>query len=529
MPDKPHVLAIDSGTQSVRAIIFDRKGDIVARESAPHDPYFSLQPGWSEQHPADYWEKLCLVLRKLMARPEVKPNQIAACAITTQRGNVIPTDEKGEPLRASITWLDQRLALGIPDPKGLGAVKAVMGAMDRVTLIRQGRPFVKGFDLLGTLGAMSKFNWIKLNEPNIYARTAKYLTVAGWFTYKLTGNYADSAAMQAGVWPFETKALNWYRLQVIYDLMGCRREQLAEIHLPGSVMGTVTPAAAKETGLPVGLPIVASAGDKQCETLGSGCTGHGTATLSYGTAAVIGTTARKHMASPLMEYYTWGSAVPGAWNPEFFLFRGYWLVSWFREQFGYQESQEAHKEGLVTEEVLNRKAAEVRPGSDGLVVQPYWQPTSLAPASRGAVVGWTDIHTRAHLYRAILEGIAYALKDGIPLLERDFGTKITDLKVSGGGAKSDLAMQITADVFGLPVSRPHTVETCALGAAINAAMAAGWYKDADEAAANMTRAERVFEPIPENVVVYRQLYDGVHRKLYPALKDIHATLNVASR
>ncbi len=505
MSEKPYVLAIDSGTQSVRAVIFDRIGDVVAREAAPHDPYFSLQPGWSEQFPADYWAKLCQVTRKLMARPDVKPGQIAACAITTQRGNVIAVDGNNEPLRASITWLDQRMTTDIPNPIGHGALS------------------------FESLEAMAKFNWIKLNEPEIYERVVKFLSVAGWFTRKLTGNYADSAAMQTGVWPFDTKSLDWYEFPVIFELMGCRRDQMAEIQLPGSVLGTVTAEAACETGLPMGLPIVASAGDKQCETLGSGCTGHGTATLSYGTAAVIGTTSRTYMACPQMEYYTWASAVPGAWNPEFFLFRGYWLVSWFREQFGYQESQEACREGLITEEVLNRKAAAIRPGSDGLVVQPYWQPTSLAPAARGAVVGWTDVHTRAHLYRAILEGIAYALKDGVPLLERDFGTKISELKVSGGGAKSDLAMQITADIFGLPASRPHTVETCALGAAINAAMAAGWYKDADEAAANMTRAERVFEPISKNVAVYKKIYEGVHCKLFPALKEIHATLNLVEQ
>ncbi|MEW6032872.1 MAG: FGGY-family carbohydrate kinase [Bacillota bacterium] len=525
MPDKPHVLAIDSGTQSVRAIVFDRAGNVVARESAPHEPYFSLQPGWSEQHPRDYWDKLRLVLRKLMARPEARPELLAACAITTQRGNVVATDAKGEPLRPSITWLDQRLTPGLPKPRGYGLVKAALDTMNRIQLVRQGRFPGKVVDLLGMLGPMSKFNWIKVNEPDIYARTAKFLTVAGWLTYKLTGRFADSAGMQAGVWPFDGRAQDWYKIELMFELMGCRRDQMAELVRPGEVLGAVTRTAAEETGLPAGLPLVASAGDKQCETLGSGCTGHGTAVLSYGTAAVIGTTARRYMLSPLMEYYTWPSAVPGAWNPEFFLFRGYWLVSWFREQFGYREEEEAHKEGLVTEEVLNRRAADIRPGSDGLVVQPYWTPTSIAPAARGAVVGWTDVHTRAHLYRAILEGIAYALRDGIPLLERDFGTKIKDVRVSGGGAKSDVAMQITADVFGLPAGRPHTVETCALGAAINAAMAAGWYRDADEAAAAMTRTERVFEPIAANVALYEELYQGVHRRLYPALKDIHRTLN----
>ncbi len=500
MPDKPYVLAIDSGTQSVRAIVFDRKGNVVAREAAPHEPYFSLQPGWSEQRPEDYWAKLCLVTKKLMARPEVKKDQIAACAITTQRSNLIPVDEKGQPLRASITWLDQRLAQGIQLPPGMP-------------------------DLLQMLASMSRMNWIKLNEPDIYDRARRFLLVSGWFAYKLTGRYVDSVGMQVGVWPFDQTTLKYYDNDFMFDILGCRRDQMSELVMPGEVMGTVTAAAAAETGLPEGLPIVGSAGDKQCETLGAGCTGHGTASLSYGTAAVVGTTARRYMASPIMEYYTWPSAVPGAWNPEFFLYRGYWLVSWFREQFGYKESLEADAEGVVTEEILNREAAKVPAGSDGLVVHPYWTPhPALAPTARGAVVGWTDVHTRAHLYRAILEGIAYALRDGIPLLERDFGEKITEVKVSGGGAKSDVAMQVTADVFGLPVARPHTTETCALGAAINAAMAAGWYKDADEAAASMTRAERVFEPVAANVAIYDELYNGVHKKLYPALKEIHATL-----
>lgn len=525
MPEKPYVLAIDSGTQSVRVILFDRQGNVVAKEAAPHDPYFSLQPGWSEQHPQDYWDKLCLVLRKLMARPEVKSDQIAACAITTQRANLIPVDGQGNPLRASMTWLDQRLAYPVPDPKGIGLIRGALKLKSKVQLMRAGKSGTKTIDLITIYKSMSKMNWMKVNEPDLYAQVHKFLSIAGWFTFKLTGRYADSSGMQVGVWPFEAEKLDWFKMNIMFDLLGCRRDQVAELGHPGDVLGTVTAAAAEATGLPVGLPIVASAGDKQCETLGAGCTGHGTASLSYGTAAVIGTTCRTYMSSPVMEYYTWPSAVPGAWNPEFFLHRGYWLVSWFREQFGYKESIEADAEGVVTEEILNRAAANIRPGSNGLVVHPYWTPhPALTPTARGSVVGWTDQHTRAHLYRAILEGIAYALKDGLPLLERDFGTRINQIKVSGGGAKSDVAMQITADVFGVPVGRPHTTETCALGAAINAAMAAGWYKDADEAAANMTRAERVFEPVREHVIIYRELYEGVHRRLYPALKDIHETL-----
>ncbi|HCW50740.1 MAG TPA: carbohydrate kinase [Clostridiales bacterium] len=501
MTEKPYVLAIDSGTQSVRAIVFDRRGGMVAREAAPHEPYFSLKPGWAEQDPADYWKKLCLVLRRLMARPEFDRDELAACAITTQRANLIATDERGDPLRASIIWLDQRRAEGVEIPEGMPEV-------------------------LKLYAALSKMNWLRLNEPEVHRRAARFLTVAGWFTYKLTGRFADSTGMQVGVWPFDMTSQKWYDHDMMFDIVGCRPEQMAELRPPGEVLGTVTAAAAEETGLPEGLPVVASAGDKQCETLGSGCTGHGTAVLSYGTAAVVGTTSRTYMASPTLEYYTWPSAVPGAWNPEFFLFRGYWLVSWFRDQFGYRETLEAREEGLPTEEILNREAARIPPGSDGLVVQPYWTPhPALAPKARGAVVGWTDVHTRAHLYRAILEGIAYALKDGIPILERDFGTEITELKVSGGGAKSDVAMQITADVFGVPAARPSTIETCALGAAINAAVAAGWYKDTDEAVANMTKADRVFEPNEENVAVYEELYSGVHRRLYPALKDIHETLN----
>ncbi len=501
--DKPYVLAIDSGTQSVRAIVFDRQGNVVAKEAAPHEPYFSLQPGWSEQRPDDYWAKLCLVLGKLMANPEVKKDRLAGCAITTQRSGIIPVDAKGNPLRACITWLDQRLA--------------------QVTL-PPGMP-----DFLQMVASMSKFNWLKVNEPDTYERTVRFLTVSSWLTFKLTGRFADSVGMQVGVVPFDQSAQAWYDNDFMYDLLGCRRDQFYELGLPGEVLGAVTAAAAADTGLPEGLPIIGSAGDKQCETLGAGCTGHGTASISYGTAAVVGTTARTYMASPTLEYYTWPSAVPHAWNPEFFLYRGYWLVSWFREQFGAKETAEADAEGIVVEDILNREAANVRPGSDGLVVHPYWTPhPALTPGARGAVVGWTDVHTRAHLYRAVLEGIAFALRDGIPLLERDFGEKITQVKVSGGGAKSDVAMQITADVFELPVARPHTTETCALGAAINGAMAVGWYKDADEAAAAMTRAERVFEPKAKNVAIYDELYNGVHKKLYPALKDIHATLGAVA-
>jgi sugar (pentulose or hexulose) kinase len=198
------------------------------------------------------------------------------------------------------------------------------------------------------------------------------------------------------------------------------------------------------------------------------------------------------------------------------------MVSWFKKEFGLREQQIAEERGVAPEVIFDELIRDIPPGAMGLTLQPFWSPgIKTGPAAKGAIIGFGDVHTRAHIYRAIIEGLGYALKDGALTLEKRNRVKIECLRVAGGGSQSDAAMQITADIFDLPAQRPHTYETSALGAAIDAAVGLGFYPDFSKAVAAMTRTSQVFEPIPANRDLYQALFEKVYRKMYRHLKPIY--------
>jgi len=291
------------------------------------------------------------------------------------------------------------------------------------------------------------------------------------------------------------------------------------------VLGEITRGASEATGIPAGLPLVAAAADKACEVIGAGCLDPHVGCLSYGTTATINTTHAKYVeAIPLIPPYP--AAVPGRYSLEIQIYRGYWMVSWFKQQFGEHETRIAAERGIEPEALFDELVAQVPPGSMGLTLQPYWSPglREPGPEAKGAIIGFGDVHTRAHIYRAILEGLAYALRQGKEKIEKRSGTRINRLRVSGGGSQSDAAMQLTADIFGLPAERPHLYETSGLGAAINCAVGLGLHPDYPTAIKAMTRVGDVFTPNPEAQRTYHQLYTQVYQRMYKQLKPLYQTI-----
>jgi sugar (pentulose or hexulose) kinase len=297
---------------------------------------------------------------------------------------------------------------------------------------------------------------------------------------------------------------------------------LPELVAPGTVIGAITAEAAAATGIPLGTPLVAAAADKACEVLGAGCLEPHIGCLSYGTTATINTTSTKYLeVTPFIPPYP--AAIPHAYSTEVQIFRGYWMVNWFKEQFGQQEKSLAAEQGVAPETLFDDLVNAVPPGSMGLMLQPYWTPgiKQPGPEAKGAVIGFGDVHNRAHLYRAILEGLAYALREGKERIEQRSGVPITSLRVSGGGSQSDAAMQLTADIFGLPTARPHIYETSGLGAAIDAAVGLGLHPDFGTAIGAMTRIGRVFQPQPQHQRTYDALYHRVYKKMYARLQPLY--------
>ncbi|UCF94282.1 MAG: FGGY-family carbohydrate kinase [Desulfobacterales bacterium] len=508
MHNRDLLLAIDNGTQSLKALIFDLEGRLQAREMVAFTPYFSAQAAWAEQDPEVFWQALCTACQKLWQKPGFQKERLAGAALTTQRGTVVNVAKNGRPLRPAMLWLDQRKAYGQAPIGGLWGLIFKLARLSKTVAYLQEE---------------AEANWIRTYQPEVWEKTHKYLLLSGYLTYRLTGNFVDSIGCQVGYIPFDYRKLRWAsRRNWRWRVLPIDPALLPELIPPGQTLGTITANAAQETGIPAGLPLIAAGADKACEVIGSGSLESSIGCLSYGTTATINATHKKYIEPvPLLPAYP--SAVPGYHTVEVQVYRGYWMVNWFKEEFGHPERRQAARHGVEAEALFDQLVDGVAPGSMGLVLQPYWTPglKMPGPEAKGAIIGFGDVHTRAHLYRAILEGLAYALREGKERIERRSRIPITSLRVSGGGSQSRNALQLTADIFGLPTAKPHLYETSGLGAAIDAAVGLGLHADFKTAVGAMCHVGEVYEPNPESHRLYDALYQDVYKKLYKHLKPLY--------
>jgi sugar (pentulose or hexulose) kinase len=504
--NNPLVLTIDFGTQSVRAIIFNKKGEAQAMSKKRYEPtYFSNKPGQAEQDSKYYWKRMCEATQELTQKHPELIKQIVASSLTCFRDTAVLLDEKLQIVRPSILWLDQRLA-----------------KLESFGLFRTVAFYLTG--LLETAKLNSRRTmaiWIRQNEPENWKKTKYYVNISTYFTYKLVGQLIDSSANQIGHYPIDFKRGKWYRENALKaPIFKIPRKMLCTLVQPGEQLGKITKEAAEETGLPEGLIIYAAGADKGAETIGTGCLTPDKASLSYGTASSIEITNSRYIEpEPFLPAYQ--AIVPGFYNLEMQIYRGYWMISWFIQQFADKESTEALIEKMAVEEVLNKELATIPPGSEGLVLQPYWGPALSRPEAKGAIIGWSDAHTRMHMYRAIIEGIAFAMKEGLDLMEKRQHQKINEIRVSGGGSQSDVICQITADIFNRPVSRVQTYETASLGTAVAAFVAHKEFSNYTEALEAMVHVSKTFVPNKEAQKKYDYLYRKVYLKLYGKLLSIY--------
>jgi sugar (pentulose or hexulose) kinase len=502
------ILAVDAGTQSLRAALVDPAGGIHHLVKTPIEPYFSRHPGWAEQEPDYYWRVLCDTCRQVMEAAGPARMRVTAAALTVQRLTMVNVDRDGRALRPAIVWLDQRKA---------DAGKVLPAAAVPVLKILGIYPFVE------YVTRYCRSNWIQQHQPDIWAKTHKFLFLSGYLTHRLTSEFSDSAGNVIGTIPFDVKRSGWARSwDLKWRLFPVEKDKLPELVLPAETLGRVTPAAAAETGIPAGTPLIAASNDKACDLLGSGCLAPDRACISFGTTATLNTQNDRYVElRPFMPPYP--AAVPGRFYSEVTVVRGMWMVSWFKKEFGYPETEASRQGSAAAEDLLEKLLDESPPGAMGLICQPHWTPgPENASYARGAFIGFGDVHTRAHLYRSIIEGILFSLKEGAELTEKKNRVPIRSIRATGGGSRSDAVLRTTADIFGRPVERPHTSETSVLGAAMDAAVGLKIHPDFPAAAAAMTRVERVFSPDPSRREIYEELYRRVYLKMYRRLLPLFA-------
>lgn len=508
---KDLLLALDQGTQSARAMIFDRQGALLARAQVDIEPYRAPEPGQAEQNCYYFRDQLALACRHLWQEHSALRERLAAVALTTQRASVVCLDAEREPLRPAVIWLDQRRTGKYPRlPWWLAAPIRLLGQAETMHQFQ----------------SRAECNWLAVTEPHTWARTQYFVLLSGWLTYQLTGELRDAVPAQVGYLPFDFRRQRWAgQRDLKWRALRLQPGQLPPLTPAGEPLGRITAEAARITGIPKDLPLIAAGADKACEVLGSGALTPEIGHLSYGTTATINTGNARYV-EPLAFVPPYPAALPERYNSEIIVQRGYWMVNWFKREFGQAEVDEARRRGVAPEDLFEDLLRQSPPGAMGLTLQPFWNPGVRIPGpeAKGAIIGFGDVHTRAHLYRAIIEGIAHALRAGGARLEKRNGVALQRLRVSGGGARSDEAMQITADVFNLPVERPHTRETSGLGAAINAAVGAGLHPDHETAVAAMTHAGDCFQPDPDNARLYDQLHRQVYSRLYARLAPLYRSI-----
>ncbi len=282
---KDLVLAIDNGTQSVRALIFDPRGNLLAKTRVPIEPYYSTKPGYAEQDPQVFWNALCQACQQLWqiieTKPELSKERIAGVALTTQRSTLVNLDRNGKPLRPALVWLDQRRTEGLPPVGGLWGIAFRLAGMSRTVAYLQ---------------AEAEANWIRTQQPDIWKQTHKYLFLSGYLTYLLTGNLVDSVGCQVGYVPFDYKKQDWCgKFDWKWQAVPVDKRMLPDLVPAAGILGEITTSASQATGIPVGLPLIAAASDKACEVIGAGCLEPHIACLSYGTTATINTTHRRYI------------------------------------------------------------------------------------------------------------------------------------------------------------------------------------------------------------------------------------------
>ena len=505
----PLALTIDFGTQSVRVSIFNKQGDMLAMKRKAYEPtYHSEKPGYAEHEASFYWENLRDVTQQLKRDEPELLSEVTTSAMTAFRGTAIMLDANKKPVRKVILWLDQRMATFEPFSLFHNIAYRYLGLYETAKL--------------NSKRTMAR--WVRQNEPDTWKKVKYYVALSTYFNFLLTGELTDSAANMIGHYPLDFITSKWYKpTHIKAAIFNIPITMLVPLKKPGELLGRITKDASTYLGLPEGLPIYAAGPDKAAETLGTGCLTNDVANLSYGTSVSMTIPSKKYIEpEPFLPGYP--SSLPNLYNIEVHINRGYWMISWFRDNFAHKETAEAMIDKMAVEEKLNEQMLKIPPGSEGLVLSPYWGPGLRRPEAKGAIIGWSDVHTKVHLYRAIVEGIAFGIQEGFLGMQKRMKHRVKEIRVSGGGSKSDAICQITADIFNLPVSRVQTNETSSLGTAIAAFLASKDFNSPEEAVASMVRVTKTFTPNQEATQRYAYLYKKVYAKIYPKLIGLYRDL-----
>jgi xylulokinase len=493
MSETRYFLGIDVSTTGSKALLIDDRGAVAGVAVSPHTLQ-TPKPLWSEQDPEEWWRATAESIRKVMQETGATAKQIAAVGMTGQMHGLVLLDGNGKVLRPAILWNDQRTGAQCDE------IRKIIG---RSKFIR-----ITGNDALTGFTA-PKILWVKENEPDVYRQAKHILLPKDYIRYKLTGGYAMDKADGAGTVLFDLKIRNWS--PEVVQALGIPMEWLPPTFEGPESTGTVTADAAAATGLPAGIPVSAGGGDQAAQAVGVGAVETGIIALTLGTSGVVFATTPSAAVEPEGRLHAFCHAVPGMWHFMGVMLSAAGSLQWYRDTLA---------PGTEFNDLL-KEAEPVPAGSEGLQFLPYLSGERTPypdPLARGGWIGLTVRHGRGHITRAVLEGVAYGLKDSYQLIRDSGAGAIRQVRASGGGVKGALWRQILASVLETELVTVNTTEGAAYGAALLAGVGVGAWKDVPAACREVVKITGTTQPDPKQAEIYRKghaLYQG----LYPALKD----------
>ncbi|HEU4389063.1 MAG TPA: xylulokinase [Blastocatellia bacterium] len=492
------LLGIDVGTGGTRAIAIDASGKVVASATAEHAPFASPQPAWAEQDPRDWWRASCEAVRAVLSQG-IRAEEIDGVGFSGQMHGAVLLDQAGEVIRPAIIWCDQRTEQECREiTEKVGADRLI-----RLTC----NPALAGFTL-------PKLLWVRAHEPESWTGVRSILLPKDYVRYRLTGDRATDVADASGTLLFDVSARRWSPEMLAASEIN--ETLLPKVFESPEVTGRISSEAASATGLKPGTPVVAGGGDQAAGATGTGIVRPGAVSATIGTSGVVFAATDRPALDPKGRVHTFCHAIPGLWHVMGVTQGAGLSLRWFRDQFGAGAD-----DGRDPYERLCEEAATVPPGAQGALWAPYLmgeRTPHLDSRARAAMVGLTASHTRAHLIRAILEGVAFSLRDSFEIF-REMGVPVESIRLGGGGARSSLWRQIQADVYGHAVEIVEAEEGAAYGAALLAGVGAGVWRSVDDACDKTVRVAIRVEPRKETVELFNRQYASF-RELYPALKRL---------
>jgi xylulokinase len=495
------VLGIDVGTSGTRAVIVDADGAVVASAIEEHVPFASPHDGWAEQDPGDWWRACAVAVRAALAGTGTRPDAIAAVGLSGQMHGAVLLGEAGDVLRPSLIWCDQRTG---PQCRAIGAQ---IGEKRLIELTSN--PALTAFTL-------PKLLWVREHEPETWLQVSSVVLPKDYVRLRLTGEHATDVADASGTLLLDVANRRWSTAML--DAMEVDEEILPRVYESHEITGRVSAEGARATGLAEGTPVVAGAGDQAAGAVGMGVVRPGVVSTTIGTSGVVFAATDRPTRDPRGRLHSFCHAIPDRWHVMGVTQAAGLSLQWFKERFG---AGAAADDGRDPYERLFDEASAAPPGADGVLWAPYLlgeRTPHLDPDVRAALVGLTASHGRAHIIRAILEGVAFSLRDSLTIFD-ELAIPVTAIRLGGGGARSPLWQQIQADVYGLEVETLAAEEGAAYGAAILAGVGVGVWPSVDEASDAVVRVARRVAPEARARAVLDARY-GAFKSLYGALAPL---------